>query len=211
MEHAQRFCDHRRRHDLLDRELAGELSLLVLGSVAMVLHRDPGEVLFGRAVGVHVGAGDHRVEAREGDAVVNLELLIGGCRQHVRNVRPVGHLLDARCQDQVARARGHIDERLPQRHAARGAGRLDVDRGDAGHAELIGHQRTQVLLARELAARHAAHIHRVDAVSSGIVQRCGRRFHEHLAQALVPELAESRHAGSNDRNLTHVLVSCRQL
>jgi hypothetical protein len=118
-----------------------------------------------------VGAGDHRVEARERYAVVDLQLLVRRCGQHVRDVGAVGHLLDPDRQRQIAHAHSDVHESLPQSHAAGSTGRLDVDRRNAGHAELVRHERAEVLLTDELSSGHATHVDRVQLVRARFVQR----------------------------------------
>jgi len=206
MEQAQRLGHGGGAQHLLQRHLAAELGLGVPGTVAVVLHRHPGQVLLGGAEAVHVGAGDHGVEPREGHPVVDLRLLVRGGGEDLRDVRAVGHLLDAGGQHQVAEARRHLHEAQPQGHSSRGAGRLHPGGGHPGHPKVIGHQGAQVLLAHELPARHVAHVEGVHAVGTGAGERPPGRFHEEIPQARLPQLAEPGHPGADDGHFAHELL-----
>ena len=126
---------HRIEH-VLDGDPVPELRQRVERAVRVVLHRDRGELLAGRAVALHVRARDHGVEAGERHAVERLVVLVGGRRERggARVAGQVGHLLDAHRQHDVAQAAGDLDEGRPHRQPARGAGRFDARRRDRPQA-----------------------------------------------------------------------------
>ena len=109
-----------------------ELGPRVVDRVSVVLDRHCGKLFSGRAVPVHVQAGDHRVQRGERGAHEAFPLPVRRrCQRVYGDARlDVGHLLDARRDDHVVVARCYRHDRVAQREAARCAGRFDARRRD---------------------------------------------------------------------------------
>jgi len=60
-----------------------------------------------------------------------------------------------------------------------------------------------VFLPVEQAARHAADIHAVDVIDTGVVNGVERGLDEEIAQGAVPQLAEADNADADDGNVSH--------
>ena len=93
----QRVGDHRGGKHVFDAYLEVVLGVWVEQAVGVVLDRNRGKLLRGRAVTLHVYLRQHRVQTGEGDAVETFPLLIGGGAQGESGIGAVyvRHLLDA--------------------------------------------------------------------------------------------------------------------
>jgi hypothetical protein len=70
---------------------------------------------------------------------------------------------------------------------------------------MVDHERAQVFLSDELAARHVPHVDRIESVHTGLLEGAHGRLHEQVPQARAPQLTEAGHPRAYDRNLAHLL------
>ncbi len=188
-----------------------ELRPRVVDRVVVVLDRHGGKLLSGRAVAVHVQPGDHRVQRGERGAHEAFPFPVGRRGQRVYGDArlDVGHLLDARGDDDVVVARGHRHDGGAERQAARGTGGLDAGRRDVlllGQADEVGDERASVLLVDEHAAAHVAHVHGLDLLAAQlrVLDGLDACLDHDVTERAVPHFAELGAARTDDCYVSHV-------
>ena len=122
---------------------------------------------------MHVGMRHQSVQPGERRPVEDFIFGVGRGGQSRRSfvAGTVGHLFDSGRQDNFRHPGTDFDDRLTERYSARRAGRLDVRRRNAGHTEIVGHQRADVLLPNKQSAGHATDVHGIDVVDPGVGNR----------------------------------------
>jgi hypothetical protein len=191
--------------DAVDRDLRAVLRPLVHQPVVVVLDGDGGQLLAGRSELVHVSDRHHGVQAREGDAAASLPLHVRRRGEGIRRfaATDVGHLLHAAGEHDVVHAGGHVHEGHAEGEAARRARGLDPRARDVGLAQVVRHDRSQVLLRGEEAGAHAPDVHRLQGVNACVVHGQQRGLDEDLTIGLRPKLAPLLHADADYGYVSH--------
>ena len=211
IEPVQGVGDHRRIEHILHRQhLAQQRIRVVLGMVRS-RHLDPGELLAGRAVLMHMALGAHRIAIGVGDAVGIFPLEIGLRRvaQLWRNAG--GHAF-------AARPSGQRDQR-DIAFACRDRLRCMADQAQVGSAADVGRidmARPQIQIFDHRGRAHAGRVGRaeisVDVVlaQTGIEQRTLGDFSMQLRHRTIRGLARRVLIGADDISLAmngHALFS----
>ena len=149
----------------VERDLLPELRLGIERAVAVVLHGHVGHLLLGRPVLVHVGAGDEREDAGEGQADGLLVARRRSSRRSTRWRRRSGmlqHALGAADEDDVGDARADLHDGVTEGRVAGGAGVLEAGGRDGRQAQERRGERAHVQLLLTLAAGDIAVVERLD-------------------------------------------------
>ena len=179
----------------------------------MVLHGHLCQLFAGHLVLVHVVGRDHRVQAGECRADKPFPLAvccagegIGACAG-----LDIGHLLDARCDNDIFHAACNRDDGLPEGKTARCTGRLDPGRGDVAgcHARVVRDEGTDVFLLDEPAGTHVADIHCIDLLARelGILKGKGTCLDKEVAERPLPVLAELRASDTDHCYVSHTCIT----
>ena len=177
--------------------------------MVVAVHGEGGDLLAGGLAVVDHPAGDHGVEAGEGDSHAGLPLRIGGGVEDGvdRSIVHVGHLLGSAYDDVVADAGGDVHVRLPEGHSSGGSAALHADGGDvpAGHSRVVRDEGVDVLLVDEASRGHVADVHRIDLVpgQAGVGDGLHTGLDAERPERLVPELAELGDPGTYDCYIPH--------
>ena len=171
----------------------------------MVLHRDLGELLLGRAVLPHVLharlSEDRRHEAAADDALG----ADAGTASATREEPHLPHLLDPDGQRDVVLPRRDGHPRLAEGGRAGGAGIRDVHHRDARLADLLQDALTDHRVRLEEAPRGQ----QLDVAhgESSVGEGEERRFRPQIRHVAVGVASEPDHADSGDEDLSHDGVS----
>ncbi len=189
IEPVQRVGDHRRVDDLLDRDDVAQHRMRVVLGMMRSGDLDPGELLAGRAVLVHVAHRAHRVHVRGGWPVGVLERRVGrvlrGARRRAGRLPLAARLSGQGDQRDVALAErdrlGGVPD-MDQIGRAAGIGRIHVAQFEA---HVIGHRQRPE--PRRVAGAEIA----VDILflEAGVFERALGRFGMQLGERFVFGLA----------------------
>jgi hypothetical protein len=162
---------------------------------------------------VHVVICDHRIQPGEGRPGEPFPLAVSGAREHV-HARPgpdVGHLLDARRDDDILHAARDRDDRLPEGKPAGCAGRLHTGRGSVVRRKtgVIRDQGTDVFLLDEPPGAHVPDVESVDPLAgdTGILERQRPGLDEEVAERGSPVLPELRASDSDYCYVSHFCIT----
>lgn len=167
-------------HGLFESDDFAHLCVRVERAIFVIFYGDGGQVFARGAVLVHVAAGDHAEERREGGAGADFGCAIAGGGQDFGDARGglAGHFFDARDHDDVAEAACDFAPGEEERRTAGGAGIFNARGGDEAHAEGGGDVRCQVILAGEGGTGEVAEIKGFDLAGpdAGIAEAFFARF-----------------------------------
>ena len=171
----------------------------------MGVDRERGKVLAIVASFVHIAPHQQRAEGDGRDALRGLEVSVGRhsqCRGSHLTCR-IGHLLDAYDDHDVRHPARHSDEAHPQGSCPCRVCRLNLDRLYTSQPGEVSDEGSQVLLPRQLAGEHIAHIERIDARLASIRQGASYRLQGQMAQANLPMLAYCCLPHTGDDDVSH--------
>ena len=154
---------------------------------------------------VHVAPHQKRVYANKGQAV-NRFIVSVGCHDQARRclgVHGVGHLFHAANDHDIVQPTSHSRIAHAQRGCSRSAGSLYLDRLYATQSDEISDKRAQMLLAREQAREHVAHVQGTGRFDSGILHGCQHRIASQVSQRAIPMLSYLGLANADDAYIPH--------